>query len=177
MGCLVWCLRELIELALPSAIGDDQTIVAASTGFRLKHHWFLWLHLDQYTSKVIDLHLRTNLNFLCCIFHLDASAELYRFDIFFFILITRTLDRAPSALIPIVACITQDTILIMIPIIRRYGDPHRRPQARHEIDYLEHTRRILKYIRKTHNLTWFGPNLAYVYRERTWESFINKVDT
>jgi len=57
-------------------------------------------------------------------------------------------------------------------------DPHRRPQARHEIDYLEHTRWILKDIRRrTHNLTWFNPNLAYVHRERTWENFINKLDT
>ena len=27
------------------------------------------------------------------------------------------------------------------------------------------------------DLTWFGPNLAYVHGERTWESFINKLDT
>ena len=57
-------------------------------------------------------------------------------------------------------------------------DPHRRPQARHKIDYLEHTRWILKNIwRRTHNLTWFDPNLAYIHRERTWERFINKLDT
>ena len=55
-------------------------------------------------------------------------------------------------------------------------DPHRRPQARHEIDYLEHTRWILKNIR-THSLTWFRSNLTNVYEERTWESFINKLDT
>ena len=24
---------------------------------------------------------------------------------------------------------------------------------------------------------WFGPNLAYSYGERTWESFINKLGT
>jgi len=46
-------------------------------------------------------------------------------------------------------------------------EPHRRPQARHEIDYLEHTRWILKNIRRrTHNLTWLGPNSAYVHGER-----------
>jgi len=56
-------------------------------------------------------------------------------------------------------------------------DPHCRPQARHEIDHLEHTRWILKDIRRTNNLTWFGSNLAYVHEERTWESFMNKVDT
>ena len=66
----------------------------------------------------------------------------------------------------------------MISIVERYGDPHRRPQARHEIDYLEHTRWILKDIRRrTYNLTWFGPNLAHVHEERTWEGFINKLDT
>ena len=55
-------------------------------------------------------------------------------------------------------------------------DPHRRPQARHEIDYLKHTRWILTNTR-THNLTWFGPNLAYVHGERTWESLIDKLDS
>ena len=71
-----------------------------------------------------------------------------------------------------VACITRDTILTMIPIVGRYGDPHRRHQARHEIDYLERTRCILKDTRRrTHSLTWFGSNLTYVHVERTWESF------
>ena len=66
----------------------------------------------------------------------------------------------------------------LIPIVGRYEDPHRRPQAYHEIDYFEHTRWILKDIRRRiHNLTWFGPNLAYVHGKRTWESFINKLDT
>ena len=56
-------------------------------------------------------------------------------------------------------------------------DPHWRPQACHEIDYLEHTRWILKNTRRrTHNLTC-GPNLTYVHGERTWERFINKLDT
>ena len=50
--------------------------------------------------------------------------------------------------IPIVACITRDTILTMIPIVGRYRDPHRRSQARHEIDFFERTRWILKDIRK-----------------------------
>ena len=77
-------------------------------------------------------------------------------------------------LVLIVAGITR--VFTMIPMVERFEDPHRRPQARHEIDYLEHTRWILIDIR-THNLTWFGPNLAYVHRERTWESFINKLDT
>ena len=87
-------------------------------------------------------------------------------------------ERNWYTLIPIIACITRNTILTMILIVGRYGDPHRRPQARHEIDYLEHTRRILKDIRRrTHNLTWFGPNLAYVHGEKTWESFTNKLDT
>jgi len=63
----------------------------------------------------------------------------------------------------------------LIPIVRRY---HRQPQARYEIDYLEHTRWILKDIRRrTHNLKWFYPYLTYVHGERTWESFINKLDT
>jgi len=36
----------------------------------------------------------------------------------------------------------------------------------------------IKRLRRTiHNLTWFGPNLAYVHEERIWESFINKLDT
>ena len=43
--------------------------------------------------------------------------------------------------------------------------------------YLEHTRWILKVIRRrTHNLTWYGSNLAYVHGERTWKSFINNLD-
>ena len=66
----------------------------------------------------------------------------------------------------------------MIPIVGRYGDPHRWPQACHEIDYFKHTRWILKDIRRrAHNLTWFGPNLTYVHGERTWESFINRLHT
>ena len=64
-----------------------------------------WLHLDQYNLKVIDLYLKIKLNFLCCLLYLDASIELHRLDIFFFILITWTLDRTPSTLIPIVVCI------------------------------------------------------------------------
>ena len=80
------------------------------------------------------------------------------------------------SLILIVTCITRDTILTMIPIAGKYGEPHRRPQASHEIDYIVHTRWILKDIRRrTHNLTWFNPNLTYVYGERTWESFINNL--
>jgi len=80
--------------------------------------------------------------------------------------------------IPNVACITQDTILTMILMVRRYRDIHRRPQAHHKIDYLERTRWILKDIkRKTHNLTWFDSKLANVHEERTWESFIYKLDT
>jgi len=43
--------------------------------------------------------------------------------------------------------------------------------------YLERTRWILKVIRRrTHNLTWYGSNLAYVYGERTWKSFINNLN-
>ena len=80
------------------------------------------------------------------------------------------------ALILIIACITRDIIITMILIVERYENPHWWPQARHEIDYLEHTRWILKDTRRTHNLTWFDPNLIYVHKERTWESFINKLD-
>ena len=80
-------------------------------------------------------------------------------------------------LISIIACITRNTILTMIQIVGRYGDPYWRSQACHEIDYLEHTKWILKDIRRKHNLTWFSPNLAYVNGERTWKSFINKLDT
>jgi len=69
--------------------------------------------------------------------------------------------------ISIITCITRDTILIMIPIVGKYGDPHRRPQAHHEIDCLEHIRWILKDIRRrTHILLWFGLNLAYVHGKR-----------
>ena len=51
-------------------------------------------------------------------------------------------------------------------------------KTRHEIDYLEHTRWLLKDTRRrTHNLTWFGSDLAYVREKRTWERFINKLDT
>jgi len=75
-------------------------------------------------------------------------------------------------------CITWNTILTMRPIVGRYGDPHWRSQARHEIYYLEHTGWIFKDIRRRiHNLTWFYPNLTYIHGERTWESFINKLDT
>ena len=57
-------------------------------------------------------------------------------------------------------------------------DRHRRPQACHEIDYVKHTRWILKDIRRrTYNLTRFDPNLTYVHVERTWKRFINKLDT
>ena len=78
----------------------------------------------------------------------------------------------------IIACITQNIIFTMIPIVGRYRDPNRQPQARHKIDYLEHTRWILKDIRrKTHNLTWFDSNLTCVHRERIWESFVNKLYT
>jgi len=27
------------------------------------------------------------------------------------------------------------------------------------------------------DLIWFGPNMAYVHEEKTWENFINKLDT
>ena len=70
-----------------------------------------------------------------------------------------SLEWTPSALIPFDVtkliysdtncCVhNSDTILTMIPIVRKYRDPHRRPQARHGIDYLEHTRWILKDIRR-----------------------------
>ena len=76
-----------------------------------------------------------------------------------------------------VVCITWDTLLTMISIVKRYKNLHWQPQARHKIDYLKHTRWIIKDTwRRTHNLMWFGPNLAYVLGERTWESFINKLD-
>ena len=72
------------------------------------------------------------------------------------------------SLISIIACIIWDIILTIISIVGRYVDPHRWPQARHEIEYLEHTRWILKDSRKrTHNLTWLAPNLAYVHGERS----------
>jgi len=40
-----------------------------------------------------------------------------------------------------------------------------------------HKMNIKRYKKKTHNLTWFGPNFAYVHGERIWERFINKIDT
>ena len=53
---------------------------------------FWWLHLDQYTLKVIDFYLRTNLNFLCCLLRIGVSIELYRLDVSF-ILSTRVLNE------------------------------------------------------------------------------------
>ena len=100
-----------------------------------------------------------------------------------------SIERTPSALILFVVtklicsgsncCVhNRDTILTMISKVGRYEDLHWRSQTRHEIDYLEHTRWILKDIRRrTHNLTWFSSILTYVYEERTWESFINKFYT
>ena len=41
MGCLVWCLRELIELVLSSVIGDDSITTSASTVFKSEHYWAL----------------------------------------------------------------------------------------------------------------------------------------
>ena len=79
------------------------------------------LHLDQYTLKVIDIYLISNLNFLCCLLRIDASAELYQLDIFH--LEHSGLERTPSALVPIVVCITWDIMLTMILIVGRYGDP------------------------------------------------------
>ena len=68
----------------------------------------------------------------------------------------------------IITCITRDIILTMIPIVERYRYSHRRPKTRHEINYLEHTRWILKdTIRRTYNLIWFCPNLDYVHGEKT----------
>ena len=67
IGCLVRCLRELVEPVLLSAIGDDPIIASASTVSDLSiiEPWRL---LDQYTPKVIDFYLRTNLNFLVVFF-------------------------------------------------------------------------------------------------------------
>ena len=83
-----------------------------------------WLHLDQYIPKVYDLYLRTNLNFLIVFFILipprnsidltsSSSSRALKFW------------QTPSSLIPIVACITQDTISTMILIVGKYKDPHR----------------------------------------------------
>jgi len=100
-----------------------------------------------------------------------------------------SLERTPLTLIPFVVTelICSDTnCCVHNPGYHIYYDTnsweirdlHRWPQARHKIDYLEHTRWRLKDIRRrTHNLTWVGPNLAYVHGERIWENFINKLDT
>ena len=134
MGCLVRCLRELIELVLSSAIGDDPIIDVASTVFRSEHHWALTTPPYQYTPKVIDLYLRTNLNFLVVFFILmpppnsiDLTSSSSRALEFWTNTISSDIiccERNWYVPIPNVACITRDTILIMIPIVGRYEIPN-----------------------------------------------------
>ena len=66
MGCLMWCLSELVELVLLSAIGDDPAPRLPCLDLSIIESWRL--HLDQYSPNAIDLYLRINLNFLVVFF-------------------------------------------------------------------------------------------------------------
>jgi len=187
MGCLVWCLHELIELScrFPLTMIRSSPLRLPCSDLSVIEPW--WLHLDQYTLKVIYLYLKTNINFLVVFFifmpppnSIDSTASSSSGALESW---TNTISSDTIccnwnwyALIPVVACVTRDTILTIIPIVGDTEIPHWWPQARHEIGYLKHTRWILKHIwRRTHNLMWFDPNLTYIYKERTWESFIKKL--
>jgi len=93
MGCLVGASVRLSTLPYRPLL-----VMVRSSPPRLSHSdmyiiepW--WLHLVQHTPKVIDLYLRTNINFFCCLLHIDAFIKLYRLDISFPILRTQNLNE------------------------------------------------------------------------------------
>ena len=143
-------------------------------GFPLKghtHHKSVFSNKAHYQIDGLFLSNRTNfLNALVTSFSIKINIMKQTHWKFL-------LWRNLYVLVLIVAGITRDTIFTMILLVENFEDPHQQLQARHEIDYLEHTRWILKDTRGTHNLTWFDSNLAYFHGERTWESFINELDT
>jgi len=112
------------------------------------------LHLDQYTSKVIDHYLRINLNFLVVFFILMPPPNF----------IDSTFSSSSRAHESWTNTFSSDTnYCVHNPGYHTYYDTnsweirdiHRWSQARYEIDYLEHTRWILKnIIGRTHNLMW-----------------------
>jgi len=110
-----------------------------------------WLHLNQYTSKVIDLYIRTNLNFLVVFFILMPPPN--SIDLTSYSSSSRALESWTNTISFDTICCDEIDMLdtnycVHNPWYHTYydtnswaiRDPHRRPQARHEIDSLEHTR-------------------------------------